>query len=204
MYSTLNTFIAGLKVADIPPDRMAVLQPLVTYIQHKVSDNEPINLNFICTHNSRRSHLSQLWAQVMAAYFNIPRVFCYSGGTEASAMFPMVGNTLETQGLRVIPLSEGSNRVYALKYSEQTLPVIAFSKVYDHAFNPQQDFAAILTCSQADVGCPFIPGAEVRIPITYEDPKVFDGTPQQADAYAERSVQIATELYYVFSQITQV
>jgi arsenate reductase len=45
----------------------------------------------------------------------------------------------------------------------------------------------------------FIAGAEKRIPITYEDP--FDNTPQQAEKYQERSLQIATEMLYVFSQI---
>ena len=58
-----------------------------------------------------------------------------------------------------------------------------------------------MTCSQADAGCPFIAGAEKRIPITFEDPKAFDNTPKQAEKYNERSLQIATELFYVFSQI---
>ena len=58
-----------------------------------------------------------------------------------------------------------------------------------------------MTCSNADVGCPFIQGAEKRIPITFEDPKAFDNTPLQKEKYHERSIQIATELCYVFSQI---
>jgi arsenate reductase len=203
MYLKLNSLIAGLEVAVIPPDRKSTLQPLIDYIQHKVTAQQAVNLNFICTHNSRRSHLSQIWAQVMAAYFEIPMVYCYSGGTEATAMFPMVGETLKAQGFEVMALSEGKNPVYAIKYSDHAHPVIAFSKVYDHVFNPVSNFAAVLTCSQADAGCPFIAGAEVRIPITYEDPKAFDDTPQQADKYAERSVQIATELCYVFSKITK-
>jgi arsenate reductase len=201
MYPQLTALIAGLNLSDIPANRKNTLQPLIDYIRKKVTANQPINLNFICTHNSRRSHLSQIWAQVMAAYFEIPKVSCYSGGTEATAMFPMVGDTLKAHGFNVMALSEGKNPVYAIKYSNNAHPVIAFSKVYDHGFNPVQDFAAILTCSQADAGCPFIPGAEVRIPITYEDPKAFDGTPQQAEKYTERSLQIATELCYVFSNI---
>ena len=203
MFSTLKHFVEALDMAAIPPNRKSTLQPLIDYIQAKVVANEAVNLNFICTHNSRRSHLSQLWAQIMATYFEIPKVYCYSGGTEATAMFPMVGETLKSQGCKVMALSEGQNPVYAIKFSEQALPVMAFSKVYDHAFNPTSHFAAVLTCSQADAGCPFIAGAEVRIPITYEDPKLFDGAPQQAAKYAERSIQIATELCYVFSKITK-
>ncbi len=74
-------------------------------------------------------------------------------------------------------------------------------KLDDH-FNPASDFAAVMTCSQADVGCPFITGAEKRIPVTYDDPKAFDQTPQQKEKYHERSLQIATEMHYVFSQIS--
>ena len=78
---------------------------------------------------------------------------------------------------------------------------IGFSKAYDDDFNPKSGFAAIMTCSQADGGCPFIAGAEKRIPITFEDPKISDGTPQQKETYLERSLQIGTEMFYVFSQI---
>ncbi|MGB5403206.1 MAG: protein-tyrosine-phosphatase, partial [Robiginitalea sp.] len=44
-------------------------------------------------------------------------------------------------------------------------------------------------------------GADLRVPMTFEDPKVFDNTPQQMEKYRERSLQIATELHYVFSNI---
>jgi arsenate reductase len=137
----------------------------------------------------------------MANHFNIENVFCYSGGTEATAMFPMVAETLTNIGFKINRLSEGKNPVYTIKYSENESPIICFSKTYDDAFNPQSEFAAIMTCSNADVGCPFIAGAEKRIPITFDDPKAFDHTPQQKEKYHERSIQIATELYYVFSQI---
>ncbi len=178
------------------------MQPLINYLQLKVDKEEEIRLNFICTHNSRRSHLSQVWAQVMAAHFGVPKVFTYSGGTEATAMFPMVGETLKAQGLNILQLSEGSNPVYAIKFAENAQPIMAFSKTFDHPFNPSSQFAAIMTCAQADEGCPFIAGAEKRFPITYDDPKAFDGTPLQAEKYLERSTQIATEMLYIFDEIS--
>lgn len=200
-YSVLNDFITNQDVESIPEDRKETLKPLVEYIQEKVSNGESIRLNFICTHNSRRSHLSQIWAQTMAHHFGISNVSCYSGGTEATALFPMVASTLANTGFEVQILSEGKNPVYGIKFSENEHPVICFSKRMDDDFNPKSDFAAIMTCSQADEGCPFVPGAEKRIPITYDDPKAFDDTPQQAEKYSERSKQIATEMFYVFSQI---
>jgi arsenate reductase len=190
-----------MDVNSIESSRREVLQPLINYIQDKVSKEQEIRLNFICTHNSRRSHLSQVWAQTIAHHFQLDNVFCYSGGTEATALYPMVATTLEQTGFQIMTLSEGTNPVYSIKYSKNEHSVIGFSKTYDHAFNPESHFAAIMTCSQADAGCPFIAGAEKRIPITYEDPKVSDNTPNQKKVYINRSLQIATDMFYVFSQI---
>ena len=201
LFEPIKNFINELDTLTITSDRKAVLQPLTDYIQFKIENNQKIRLNFICTHNSRRSHLSQVWAQAMANYFNINNVVCYSGGTEATALFPMVAETLKNSGFKINTLSKNSNPVYSIKYSENEHPIIGFSKKLDSDFNPKSAFAAIMTCSQADGGCPFIAGAEKRIPITFEDPKAFDNTPLQAEKYLERSIQIATEMQYVFSQI---
>ncbi|MCA0348210.1 MAG: protein-tyrosine-phosphatase [Flavobacterium sp.] len=203
LFSEIENCIKQLNLASISTERKKMLQPLIAFIQAKVTNKESIRLNLICTHNSRRSHLAQVWAQTAAAYYNLKNVFCYSGGTEATAMFPMVGKTLENQGFKIKMLSEGNNPVYAIKFSKNEPAIIAFSKTFEDDFNPESNFAAIMTCSQADEGCPFILGAEKRIPITYDDPKVFDNTPQQAEKYEERSVHIATEMMYVFSQINQ-
>ena len=193
--------IISLKNSEISQERQEVLKPLITYVQLKVSEGKNVNLNFICTHNSRRSHLSQVWAQAMANYFGIHNVFCYSGGTEATALFHMSAKALENAGFQIQMLSEGGNPVYAIKYDDNAHPIIGFSKTYDDAFNPVNEFAAIMTCNNADAGCPFIPGAEKRIPVKYDDPKAFDNTPQQEEKYVERSLQIALEMLFVFSQI---
>ena len=201
LFKPIKKFINELDTLTITNDRKAVLQPLTDYIQSKIDNNQKVRLNFICTHNSRRSHLSQVWAQAMANYFSIKNVVCYSGGTEATALFPLVAETLKNSGFEINTLSKNNNPVYSIKYSENEHPIIGFSKKLDSDFNPKSAFAAIMTCSQADGGCPFIAGAEKRIPITFEDPKAFDNTPLQAEKYLERSIQIATEMQYVFSQI---
>ena len=201
MFIQLNTIIEELNVSSVPKDRLEILQPLIDYIQNKTDRSEIINLNFICTHNSRRSHLSQIWAQTMAAFFNVKNVYCYSGGTESTALFPMVTKTLKNQGFMVKTLSEGSNPIYTIKYATNNYPVICFSKTFDDDFNPKSEYAAIMTCSHANENCPTVYGCEERIPITYEDPKAFDNTPQQVEKYLEKSKQIATELKYVFSKI---
>ena len=188
LFPEIEQMIKQLNSRTITGERKAVLQPLTDFINAKLSANQAIRINFICTHNSRRSHLSQVWAQTMAYYFNINNVYCYSGGTESTALFPMVAETLQNSGFQINTISETDNPVYSIKYAHNEPPIIGFSKKLDDDFNPKSEFAAIMTCSQADGGCPFIAGAEKRIPITFEDPKVFDNSPQQVAKYQERSL----------------
>ena len=201
MNSKLSAYIEIILQQVITDDRKEVLQPLINYIQQKAKGMQPIYLNFICTHNSRRSHLAQVWSQVASHYYGISDTQCYSGGTETTAMFPKIAETFSEAGFEVWKLSEAENSIYAIKYDENALPIIGFSKKYDDTFNPVNHFAAIMTCSQADGGCPFIPGAEKRIPITFEDPKISDNTAEQTKVYNERRLQVASEMFYVFSQI---
>lgn len=201
MFKNIEEHIEIIAKMPVSEERKLILQPLAEYIQKKVEADERINLNFICTHNSRRSHLSQIWAQVMAEHFNIQNVYCYSGGTEATAMFPKVAETLQSQGMEIQKLCDTENPVYAVKYAENAHPVICFSKKYDDAFNPVSGFAAVMTCSNADAGCPFIAGAEKRVAVKFEDPKSSDGTHEMDRTYYERSLEIAAEMYYVMSLI---
>jgi len=137
----------------------------------------------------------------MAFQFGIKNVFCYSGGTEATAMFPKVAETLVIQGFQTQQLSQAQNPVYAVKFDTNQHPIVCFSKTYFDDFNPKNNFGAIMTCNNADEGCPMVFGAEARFPIKYDDPKAFDGTEVMNEKYAERSLQIASEMYFVFSQI---
>lgn len=197
----IREIIAQLSTERISEERKRILQPLIEFISSKISKNEEVRLNFICTHNSRRSHLSQIWAQSMAYYYQIENVFCYSGGTVATAMFPKVAETLANQGFEILKLSETENPVYAVKFAENEHAVVCFSKKYNDDFNPKSAFAAILTCDSADENCPIVYGAEARIPIKYEDPKKSDGTPEMNETYFNRSLEIATEMKFIFENI---
>lgn len=200
VYTSIESQINRLD-NTINESRKPILQRVINYIQAKKDKNQSINLNFICTHNSRRSHLSQVWAQTLASFYNIPNVFCYSGGTEATALFPMVAETLSNSGFQIERLSDSSNPIYSIKYSDNMHPIIGFSKTFDNSFNPKSNFAAIMTCSSADINCPIVVGAEQRIALMFDDPKAFDNTPQQKATYKKRSLEIATELKFVFSSI---
>ena len=199
MSPIIKEIIDNLSTSNISEERKVVLQPLIDFINKKVENSEEIRLNFICTHNSRRSHLSQIWAQTMANFFGVKNVFCYSGGTEATAMFPKVAETLQNQGFEILKLSETENPVYAIKFDKNEHSVICFSKKYDHDFNPKSHFAAILTCDSADENCPIVFGAEKRISLPFDDPKDFDGTDLESAKYHERVLEIGREICFAFS-----
>ncbi len=201
MFESITNQINALDISSIKEERKEILQQLIDYLKSKIDNKASIRLNFICTHNSRRSHLSQIWAQTMASFYSIDKVYCYSGGTEATAMFPKVVETLTNQGFNIKKLSESDNPVYSIKYAVNEPAIIAFSKRFEDDFNPASEFAAIMTCSSADKGCPIVFGSDKRIPITYEDPKKSDGTPEQTETYLKRSLQIAAEMKFVFSSL---
>lgn len=188
--------------SSISDERRTLLTKLANYISEEGIKAEPIHLVYICTHNSRRSHFGQVWAHIASRYFDVPNVFTYSGGTEATAFNINAINALRKVGFNVSANDEiSSNPIYHLRFDDSEAPIICFSKVYDHTDNPSSGFAAIMTCSDAEQNCPFIPGVELRIGTTYDDPKAFDNTPQQDEKYSERCAQIAREVLFVFSLV---
>lgn len=202
MFLPIKNFLDGLDVDSIPLSRKRELDQLTNYVNESLNKHQKAQLTFICTHNSRRSHLCQIWAQIAARFYDVPDVHCFSGGTETTAVYPKVLDTLKIQGLDFTQKKKKDNPKYYLEYSEVMPPITAFSKLFDHKENPTENFVAVMTCDHASENCPFIPGAEKRVGITYLDPKVSDGTPEQEAVYEERSTQIATEMKYVFSNVT--
>ncbi|MBL7858954.1 MAG: protein-tyrosine-phosphatase [Cyclobacteriaceae bacterium] len=203
MLSTLTPTVEKLirEFDSIPTERKELLQQLVEFVEKKGKAGQHVYLNFICTHNSRRSHLSQIWAQAAAYYYHVPNVFCYSGGTESTAFNPRAVKAMQEAGFSITMTKEGENPRYEVRFADGAEPVIAFSKKYDDPFNHNKDFAAIMTCSHADENCPLVLGASGRVVLTYDDPKEFDGTLLEAAKYSERVHEIGREMLFAFSQV---
>lgn len=198
-YPALANTIANLPFAAISKERLQLLDEMAAYLRAKMKQGKEIRLNFICTHNSRRSQFSQIWAQTAAAYYGI-EANCYSGGVEVTSFNPRAVAAIQRDGFKVVK-KEGENPVYFIFYSEDEQPVVAFSKLYDDAINAPKDFAAVMTCDHADENCPVISGAERRFPLRFEDPKAFDDSLLEEKMYSERSHQIAAEMFYLFEKI---
>ena len=203
MIKSIKTYCDSLskEFNTISVERKLILEQITQYISEKKSINKPINLVYICTHNSRRSHFGQIWAKVAAHYYTIDNVKTFSGGTEATAFNINAINAINRIGFDIEKKNDNINPIYHIYYDKYETPITCFSKVYNDDENPNSEFAAIMTCSDAEENCPFIPRVELRIGTTYDDPKAFDNTNLQDAKYDERCKQIAIETFYIFSKI---
>ena len=196
MFSSISSLITRVDNSTISDQRKELLKPLKEYLSSKIKQKSVVNLNFICTHNSRRSQLSEVWAKIIGDFYGL-NINTFSGGIEITACNERTINSLSRLGFKTKNLG-GENPHYEIKYADNKTPITLFSKLYDDPANPKTGFAAVMSCSHADENCPFIPGAEKRISLPYEDPKAYDNTADEAKIYDERSIQIATEMKYVF------
>lgn len=196
----VQAFVKTLNPSTIPQERQEILSKVAASIQPKMDKKENIYLNFICTHNSRRSQLCQVWGQVAAYYFGVENLNTFSGGTEATAFHPNAVHALANSGLDIVKEDKVDNPIYTIRYAPEVEPLRCYSKIYDDPSNASP-YIAVMTCSDAETNCPFIPEAEARFGVKYEDPKKSDGTPSQELVYSERNRDIATEMVYLFSQL---
>lgn len=203
MFLKIENYLKSLtqEFHQISDQRKELLNDFVNYVLQKQNSKEKVNLIFICTHNSRRSQFAQIWAKVASEFFGIKNINCFSGGTVATAFNPRAVKAIKEYGFKVDKLDESENPIYLVQFSENVNPLKCFSKVYSDSFNPQNNFAAIMTCSDADENCPIVFGAEKRFPIRYNDPKEFDNTDLEEIKYKERFEQIGIEMLFVFKNI---
>ncbi len=195
----LKEFIHSLDLNSIPESRKSKLQRLIDYGCEQIAANDRIKFNFICTHNSRRSQMAQIWAQTFAYFLGLP-INAYSGGVEVTRVNPSAIAALQRAGFEVTK-NGGDNPIYYISFANDQAPIQAFSKLYDINIGQAENFAAVMTCSDADEQCPWIPGAEQRIALNYEDPKAYDETSWEEVKYDECNRKIATELFYAFKAI---
>lgn len=203
-YPDLGDYVNGVleDFDDIPAERKETLEELARSVLNDIQENGASKLLFICTHNSRRSHMSQIWASTAAHHYGIKVVATYSGGTEVTAFNPRAVKAMERAGFKIT--AEGvANPVYTVSYSSDEDPLVCYSKKYDDEENPASGFIAIMTCSDADRNCPVVDGADERFLVSYEDPKAADNTPEEARRYDERCRQIATEMFFTMSIVAQ-
>ena len=142
----------------IPAERKRFLFALSDYFSNKFQHNQTPKITVICTHNSRRSHIGQIWLAVGALYYQLPEIQTFSGGTEATAFNPRAVATLTKIGFHIsqTKFETPTNPIYEVNWATDQPAYLAFSKKYDTPPNPTKNFGAIMVCTEADKGLSLI------------------------------------------------
>ncbi len=198
IYQKIHDQIENLDFSKIPTERKEILDQMAQVVSAIIEQGKEVKLNFICTHNSRRSHLAQVWTQTLASYYKIPGILCFSGGTDATAIYPSVLKTVESQGFKI---EKQLDARHLIRYSDDAPAVVGFSKVYNDDFNPQTGYIGVMVCDDAYENCPLVFGMDHRFGLTFTDPKHSDGSAQEAGTYAATSLLIASQMKYFLSLV---
>lgn len=207
LYKNLNHSVLELinEFDLITETRKQELENLALTINESITKFSKAEITVICTHNSRRSQLGQLWIKVAAIHYNIKNIYTFSGGTEATSFNFRMVNALKEYGFNVRQLDKNINPKYHISLGEEDESMdILYSKVYSENYNPQINFIAIMVCSQADEGCPFVAGVYKRISLPYLDPKEFDDTEFESIKYLEKVKEIGREMLYMVSKTAKI
>jgi len=202
--STKNFFEKAFKKAEITSGRKKLLTQIAEKITSEYEKDAKINLNFICTHNSRRSQLAQVWGFFAAQYFDLKTIYSFSGGTETTAFHRNTVRTLQKAGFtfNLVEFSHQNPR-YLISYKGTNTSIIGYSKLFDDQKN-NSPFVAITTCDTADVNCPNVPQAIHRFHLPFVDPKYSDKTEQKEKVYLQTNKKIAAEIFFLFREIKKI
>ncbi|WP_416864160.1 MAG: protein-tyrosine-phosphatase [Imperialibacter sp.] len=182
-------------MVEISNERKETLREIGDYLAGELINDNKANLIIICTHNSRRSHIAQIWLQTSATYFGINGINAFSGGLEVTAFNPNAIDALKRAGFAISNVQVSDNPVYTV--SDGVNKTISYSKKYSDRQNPSEDFGAVMVCSDADQSCPLVAGASERFSLPYEDPRYYDGTASQDIKYDETVREIALEMLFL-------
>jgi hypothetical protein len=184
-------------------------EKLADWIAGTYRPGQPLHVTVVCTGNSRRSILGATMGNVAAAYFGMPEVQFHSGGTAPSAFNARTVACLKEVGVEIEPTGteaprgepKTANPIYKVRWGGFGQETTEFSKTYSDPSNPQEGFAALMVCSEADAACPFVKGAALRVSMPYLDPKIYDDGAYEAIKYAERRDDIGRLMLSVMMQV---
>lgn len=202
LFKEIQAYVDGLEFSIISAERKSSLLKLSSYIRKELQSKNEVRLNFICTHNSRRSQLCELWVNVAAFHFGLGQIQVASGGTEATALHHNIVMSLKKCGFQISESGNRENDGFLISFSEIIDPLNLYSKLYTESFENNRTYAVIMTCEDAEDNCPYIPEASERFSLTYTDPKIADGTNRETQIYSDCNRQIATEMFYLLSEVS--
>lgn len=185
---TLDDYISEtIDNFSLSPGRVDMLEKIATTLFKIKSTQDELNVVFVCTHNSRRSHMAQVMFAAMVEHLEIDHTNSFSAGTEATEVHPLTISSLQEVGFDVVK----KDSTHKLTSGDMSLDL--FSKKYDHP-SIKSPFVAIMVCDEADNSCPTLPQAVKRFSLPYKDPKSADGTEVEQKVYATTLYKIGEEM----------
>jgi arsenate reductase len=191
---------------------------LADWIAQNYEPGKPLDLIAVCSANSRRSFFGATMGNIAAAYYGMPEIRFHCGGAAApSALNIRTVKALKEIGIEVEPTGieaargepQTANPVYRIRWGSgsetggSAMEAMEFSKRYDDPTNPQNGFAALMVCGEADADCPQVKGAVLRVSMPYLDPKIYDDGSYEAAKYAERRDDMGRLMLAVMMQARQ-
>ena len=183
---------------NVPDSTQEQLKVAGTYIINRLNNGQIASISFVCEHNSRKSHLGQIWTTLATQYYQLDHVKCYSGGTTPTYVNQRIINALGNTGIQISEKGiAGHGPKYLLDYGKSSRGFEIFSKRFDHPMNPDTNYLAISLCLNPDECCPISYGADKQLSIPYEDLQPFGNTPLESAKYDEQCRMVARDMFYM-------
>ena len=182
-------------------DRKEQIKPLIDTIKSSLSSHQSATVQFICTHNSRRSQTAEFLLDILAREYGL-NITALSAGTEATAFNPRMVTAITSYGFQLLEYGHDKNPLYI--YSVEHDDLYYYSKRYDEELIPIGQRIIVTVCGDAEENCPIIPGTFKRLHLGYTDPKHSDGTASEADTYRAKVLEIGVEMLYLVKELAQV
>lgn len=185
------------KTPHLSPARLRALRSCGRALARAVQGSGSAVALAVCTHNSRRSQLAQVYLALALAEAGVADVRVDSAGTEVTAVASGIVGVLRERGFDVDGDYTVGNPRLAVRGHGLALEL--WSKTLDEALTATDGapVIAIMVCAAADDHCPYVPGAVYRARLPFDDPKRADHTPEAPAAYREAAEAIEAEMRVV-------
>tara|TARA_Y100001949_G_C15986510_1_gene330879 strand:+ start:2001 stop:2567 length:567 start_codon:yes stop_codon:yes gene_type:complete len=187
MDPVFNKFFSRIDSFNPNQKRKKRLDNIASVINENL--NKTRSIVFLCTHNSRRSQICEVWGKVFAEIYR-KKININSAGAFKTVVHSQVYESIVKCGLVVDNKKEIFFDKKKFKLNSKTIDSLTM-----------KNFIAVMTCSNAEKSCPNDPRSIRNIKMFFNDPRIYDETDKMSREYLNTTIYIAEELNYIFKNI---
>ena len=187
MEPVFNKFFSRIDSFNPNQKRKKRLDNIASVINENL--NKTRSIVFLCTHNSRRSQICEVWGKVFAEIYR-KKININSAGAFKTVVHSQVYESIVKCGLVVDNKKEIFFDKKKFKLNSKTIDSLTM-----------KNFIAVMTCSNAEKSCPNDPRSIRNIKMFFNDPRIYDETDKMSREYLNTTIYIAEELNYIFKNI---